>query len=446
MKFLLKVQGIVFLLLAIALAPDACAQNVTPLSLNEAIRLAVKSNRQLQASREGTEAALSGVAQARGAFFPRLDVIEGFTYSDKPTLVFSNLLDQASFKQDNFAVNSLNHPTPLTNLSSQIRLEQPLYTGGRLSSMLGQAKATAEASRQITQRTEQEVVAGAVEAYYQVLLAEGNLRVVQKALESGRAQLERAQDLLDKGLAVRADYLRTQVLLGSLEREQMEAENLLTINHSRLRQVLGVDAGELQLTDPVQDDNAPVDDLSALKARAKRQRPDLKAAMKDVERSQESIRAARSAYYPSLGFVTQFEGNTRSFSSSAENFAVFLNARWNLFNGFVTQEKIVEEEALHKRAQLLHEDLLQGADLEVEKAYLGLITSRRQVAVARQNVAQAQEALRMTADRYTAGLARNVDVLDGETALKKAQQDLLLAQVSSQIFRARLKLATGERP
>jgi outer membrane protein len=446
MKFLVKVQGVVILFFSIASVAAVCAQNVTPISLSDAIQLAVKSNRQLQASRQGTEAALSGVGQARGAFFPRLDVTEGFTYSDKPTLVFSNLLDQASFKQSNFAVSSLNQPTPLTNLSSQIRLEQPLYTGGKLSADLGQARASAEASRELTKRTEQEVVLGAIEAYYQVLLADGNARVVDKAIESARAQLERSKDLYEKGLAVRADYLRTQVLMGSLERERMEAENLVIINHSRLRQALGVDAGQFDLTDPVKADNAPLEELGSLKTRAKEQRPDLKAAVKEVERSQESIRATRAAYYPSLGLVTQIESNTRKFSSSGESFAVFVNARWNLFNGFATQEKVVETEALHKRAKLLHEDLLQGADLEVETAYLGLVTSRRQVTVARENVAQAQEALRMTGDRYTAGLVRNVDVLDGETALKKAEQDLLLAQVRSQIFRARLKLATGERP
>ena len=52
----------------------------------------------------------------------------------------------------------------------------------------------------------------------------------------------------------------------------------------------------------------------------------------------------------------------------------------------------------------------------------------------------------MITDRYTAGLARNTDVLDGETALMRTEQDLLLAQANSQIFRARLKLAIGERP
>jgi outer membrane protein len=360
--------------------PVALAQHGTPLGLSDAIQLAVKLNRQLEASRQGTAATSGGVGQARAAFFPRLDVIEGFNYSDKPTLVFSNLLDQSNFKQKNFAIGSLNEPTPLTNLSSQMRLEQPLYTGGKLSANLGQAKAAAEASGELTKRTEQQTIVAAVEAYYQALLAQGNLKVVDKALESSRAQLERSRDLYGKGLTVRADYLRTQVWMGSLERERMEAENGVTIHHSRLRHVLGVDDERFELTDPINEDNGPLEELHSLQARAKQQRPDLKAAQKEIEKSEEGIRAARADYYPSLGLVTQYEGNTQKFSSSGESFAVFVTAKWNLFNGFATQEKVAQEQALHQRSRLLHEDLLRAAALEVEQAYLGLITSRKQVA------------------------------------------------------------------
>ncbi len=426
--------------------PVVVAQNVTPLSVSDAVQLAVKRNLQLEASRQGTVAATSAVGQARAGFFPRLDMVEGFDYSDKPTLVFSNLLDQSDFKQKNFAIGSLNNPTPLTNLNSQIRLEQPLYTGGQLTARLGQAKAAADASNAMTKRTEQQTAVGAIEAYYQALLAEGNLKVVDKAVESARAQLQRARDLYEKGLAVRADYLRTQVLMGSLERERMEAENLVTTSHSRLRYVLGAGDEKFALTDKVEEDSAPLEELTALKDRAKEQRPDLKAAGKDVEKSQEGIRAARAGYYPSLGLTTQYESNTRNFTSSGENFAVFVTVKWNLFNGLATQEKVVEEQALRKRAQLLEADLMRSIDLDVENAYLGLITSRRQVAVARENVVQAEEALRILSDRYQAGLVRAIDALDGETALKKAEQDFLTAQVNSRIFRARLKLATGEQP
>jgi outer membrane protein TolC len=420
------------------------AQEIPKLSLQEAIDLAVTRNRQLRAAGERQEAAARGVGQARGAFFPRVDIVEGFSYTDKPTLVFSSLLDQASFKQQNFALSSLNNPTPLTNLSSQIRLEQPLYTGGRLSANLAQARANAEAFEETAKRMRQEVIFRVTEAYYTSLLADGNLQVVERALRSARAHMERAEDLFNKGLAVRADFLRTEVLAGSLERERLEAENAVTISRSRLRQLMGIDAKQFQLTERVGADALPIEDLDALAARAKEVRPDLKVREKELEKAGEMVRVAEADYFPSLGFATQFEGNTRKFTSSGESFAVFLTARWNLFNGFTTQEKVKEAQAQLRQAQLLRDDLAQTVAIDVEEAYLSLLAARRQVTVASENVSQAEESLRILRDRYDAGLARNIDVLDGETALKRAEQDLLRAQVFSQIFRSRLKLATGD--
>lgn len=420
------------------------AQDKTPLSLQEAIQRALTNNRALQAAYEQQEAAARGIGQARGAFFPRVDIVEGFTYTDKPTLVFSFLLDQASFRQQNFDLGSLNNPTPITNLSSQIRLEQPLYTGGRLSANLAQAKADADVSKDTAKRTQQEIVFRVAEAYYHVLLAQGDVEVVDRALLSSRSHLERARDLFEKGLVVQSDYLRTQVLVGGLEREKLEAESAVTMTQSRLRHLMGADEGKFQLTEQVQADVLPVEGLDSLIGRAKELRPDLKGKEKEVEKAAEMIRAAEADFFPWVGFATQFEGNTRKFTSSAENFGVFVTARWNLFNGFATREKVEEARAHMRQAKLLRDDLAQAIALDVEHAYLGLTASRRQVAVASENVTQAEASLRIVKDRYSVGLARNIDVLDGETALKRAEQDLLQARVSTQIFRSRLNLATGE--
>lgn len=444
MKHLSKPVKAFFFCTAFLWVLPLVAQERTPLSLEQAIQFAVTNNRQLQAAYQLQDAAKRGIGQARAALFPRLDIIEGFTYTDKPTLVFSSLLDQSSFKQRNFAIGSLNEPTPITNLSSQIRLEQPLYAGGRLLANLRQAEAGADASNEMTKRTRHEVIARAVEAYYNVLLTEGNLAVVDKALLSSRSHLKRAKDLFDTGLVVRSDFLRTQVLVGSLERERLEAENALMVTRSGLRHVLGVEEESFRLTETVKADDLPIEGLETLIARAKEHRPDLNSSERETEGAAQRVREAEADFYPSLGLITQFEGNTRKFSTSAENFAVFVTAKLNLFNGFATREKVQEAQALLRRARLLHDDLSQAVALEVEQAYLGLSASRKQVTVAKENVAQADESLRILRDRYSAGLTRNIEVVDGETALKKAEQDLLQAQVSSQILRARLNLATGE--
>lgn len=439
MRYVNYFLGLVFLLTS-----PAFAQEPKPLGLKDAVETALRNNRQVLAAQRQRETAERGIGQARGAFLPHVDLVEGFTYSDKPTLVFSSLLDQANFKQRNFAASSLNEPTPLSNLSSQIRLEQPLYTGGRLTAELRGARALARAESERTRRTEQEVIFRVTEAYYQARLAEGSLGVVGKALDSARAHLRRTRDLFEKGLATRADYLRTQVLVGGLEREEIEAENRVTLAHARLRHVLGAGEDRWMLTEEISEDDEPVGELAPLVAEAEQFRPDLEAAEKEVDRSLEAVRSAQAGYYPSMGVVTQFESNTRRFDGSGESFAVFVTARWNLFSGFITREKVAQEEAFHQRARLLRDDLVQAIRVEVEQAYLGLLAARRQVAVARESVAQAEESLRIFKDRYEVGLAKNIDVLDGEVAVKRAEQDLLQARVNSRLFRAMLHLATGK--
>lgn len=434
------------ILLGVFLAWPLAAHGLEPmpLTLSEATALALKNNRQLLAAELQRDAARSAASQAKGAFFPRVDIIEGFNYSDKPTLVFSNLLDQANFQQKNFAIGSLNNPTPLTNLSSQIRLEQPLYAGGKLAANFGQANAFAEASEETARRTRQEIIAAVIEAYYRVVLAEGNSDVIDKSLASARAHLDATKNLFERGLVVRSDVLRSEVLVGDLEREKLDADSMIEVSHAQLRYLLGGEAERYRLTDRVEADALPMEALGELVSRARQARPDLRAADKEVERAREMVRGAQADYYPWLSFISQYESNTRKFTSSAENFAVFVTVRWNLFNGLATQEKVSETRAILRRAELLRQDLFHVIAKEVEQSLLALGVARRQVAVARHNVAQAEEALRIVKDRYQAGLARNVDVLDGETALKRAEHDLLRAQVNSQIFRARLNLATGQ--
>lgn len=413
------------------------------LSLADAVEIALKNNRVLRATRRERDAETRRVGQARAAFFPRVDIIENFSYSDSPSQVFSALLGQASLKQRHLAIGFLNNPTPLTNLGSQVRLEQPLYTGGKLTANLELAKASEDASEGVTRRREQEVITRVTEAYYQVLLAEESLGVVDKAMRSAQAHLRRTRNLYDKGLVVRSDVLRTEVLVGSLERERVEAENAITIARSRLGHVIGLKEKGFQLTERIEEDTLPVDELNVYFSRSLSSRPDLRAADKEVEAVAHSVEVAEADYYPSLGFVTQFEGNTRKFSSSGESFAVFVAAKWNIFNGFATQERAAEARTQLERVKILRQDLAQRVTLEVEEAYLGLLTARKQVAVARENVDQAAESLRIIGARYAGGLAGNVDVLDAEATLKKAEQDLLQAQVNSQVFRSRLDLATG---
>jgi outer membrane protein len=417
------------------------AQGVT---LREALRSALRHNRVLNAARQQSVAARAGLTQARAGLLPRLDAEETFTETNNPTLVFSNLLNQQRFTQDDFALDSLNHPSSLSNFGTRIRVEQPLFTGGKLVAGLNAAQAGVAAAAAQQTRTEQATVFETSRAYYGVLLADGTLTTVDRALAAAREHLNMAQALFERGVVVRSDLLRAEVLVGGLERQRIDAENATRTSRSRLSYVIGTE-GEIQLQET---DAWPVlaapPGLEQSIDLAVRQRPDLQALEDEWRRSEAALRQAQAEYLPSLGVIGQYDLNSEDFSQSGDSYAVFIGARWNLFSGLATVGKTREAAAQAARSRLLRDDAAARVRVETEEAWRGLTAAQRQVDVAARNEQQAHENLSVVRDRYAGGLARSVDVLDAVATAEQAELDLLQARVNRQVRHAELDLAIGQ--
>jgi outer membrane protein len=156
------------------------------------------------------------------------------------------------------------------------------------------------------------------------------------------------------------------------------------------------------------------------------------------------LRQAQADYFPTLGVLGQYELDSENLSQSGDSYAVFVNARWNVFNGLATTGKVQEAAAQAARSRLLRDDLAARVRVEVEKAWRGLTGATRQVEVAERNQQQAQENLAIVRDRYAGGLARSVDVLDAVATAEQADVELLQARVHRQVRHAELDLATGQ--
>jgi outer membrane protein TolC len=425
-----------------AIADRSVAQT-NGLTLGEAVRTALAHNRALNAAREQGIAAQAGLTQARAGLLPRLDAEETFTETNNPTLVFSNLLNQQRFTQDDFAVDSLNHPSSLSNFGTRVRVEQPLFAGGKLRAGLDAAHAGIAAFEAQQARAEQETIFQTCRAYYGILLADGNLKAVDKALAASREHFETAQALFERGAVVRSDLLRAEVLVGSLERQRIDAENATRTARSQLNYIMAAD-GEIRLEEsdawPALDAPPGLDQSTEI---ALGQRPDLQAAEHAWQRDQAALRQMQADYLPSLGVIGQYEVDSENLDQAGDSYAVFVGARWNLFNGLATVGKAREAAAHAARSRLLRDDLAARIRVEVEQAWRGLTGATRQVEVAERNQERAKENLSIVRDRYSGGLARSVDVLDAVRTAQEAEIELLQARVSRQLRHAELDLATG---
>src|SRR6266498_2707137 len=106
------------LLVPVLLSFPAWAQN--PISLRDAVNLALNGNKSVEASAAAYKAAESRVTEARGDFLPKVSYSESWTRSDNPVFVFSSLLTQHQFGEQNFQIRPLNRPDFLDNFQSLV--------------------------------------------------------------------------------------------------------------------------------------------------------------------------------------------------------------------------------------------------------------------------------------------------------------------------------------
>jgi outer membrane protein TolC len=99
-----------------------------PLTLAEAMLLALKENPGLKAAGFTVEAAETDMARAR--FLPQLHFTESYAFSDNPSQVFMSKLNQWVFTQQDFLLDRLNHPAPYGNFRAGVALSQPLFQAG----------------------------------------------------------------------------------------------------------------------------------------------------------------------------------------------------------------------------------------------------------------------------------------------------------------------------
>src|SRR5436309_1195491 len=104
-------------LLTVAAAPLLAQQ---PLTLRQAVDLALISNPLATASKAGEAEAEARIRQERSGYLPRVQFSESFQRSNNPVFVFSSLLTQHQFSQANFAVDGLSRPDALNNYQSRL--------------------------------------------------------------------------------------------------------------------------------------------------------------------------------------------------------------------------------------------------------------------------------------------------------------------------------------
>ncbi len=417
----------------------------SPLTLQDAVRLALEKHPSVEAGRNAVKAAEVRIGEARSGYLPRIGYSETWLRSNNPVIVFSSLLTQHQFTPANFEINPLNRPDALNNFQSQIAVDQAIYDAG----LTRLAMRSADLGRSMTVEDERGIrmnlIAGVVRAYHGAVLAAESLNVANEAVRSAEADLNRAEAIRAAGMSTQADVLSIQVHLAAMKEQQIRRKADLEVAVAALNEALGLPLSEPHnLTTALT--RASIDDesLEAYEKDSLRERPEARQARFAVGLAETRGATARAGLLPQVFAHAGFEVDRQRFvSRGGANWLASVSLRWNIFNGGADKARIDEAAFGLQRARALENQAGGQIRLQVRRAYADWKSADQRIEVAEAAVSMAQESLRITKNRYESGLSNVTDLLRTETALLEARTRRLAAIYDQRLAAVSLQLAAG---
>jgi outer membrane protein len=433
-------------LLALSLPGQIHAQQPSPLSLQQAVTIALEKNPERKAALADTRAASADVKEARSFLLPHVTFSETATRGNDPVYVFGSKLRQQRFTTADFAPNVLNTPTPFGNFSTRFGGTWNLFDSFASWRAVNRAERVKDAAGHQLERTDQEILFRVVDSYYGVLLARKQLEVGEQSMKTAQAILDRSKDRFESGVAVESDFLSAQVRLATRKQELIRAQNNLALARAQLSTSMGVSTeNDFDPAEALAEKNLPATTLEEAEKKAMEMRPDLKHIRSEEAAQQQSVSIAKSSFGPRVNAFAGWEADNPTFlaGGGGNNWLAGIEVQFDLFKGGAKRARLSHERAMQEKVAAVKEMATDATRLEVRRAYYGLDAARQQVEVARASIAAAQESLRINQNRYDSGLSTITDLLAAEEAARRSQAEYWEAVYRYHTGYANLELASG---
>jgi outer membrane protein len=407
-----------------------------PLSLADAINLALQQNGAILRGKSDLEAQYGVVVQTRAVAIPKVTANGDYqNTSEVESLPFPGFSPQ----HESWAAN--------------IQITQSIYDGGRLTSGLRSARLIKDQAVLQYESVVADAVLAVRVAYYDVLSAAQQVVVNQASVELLTKQWDDQTNRFDAGTVPRFNVLQAEVALANERPVLIQARNAYRIAQNNLVNTLGYhvpggafDDLALRLTDHL-DDEAYSLDLPLAVAKALQDRTELAALRKAELLSEENVINARAGYKPTVQLVAGYGGRNSTFFNDlgfdVSGYTAGAQVSWNIFDGLLTQGKVQQARALQTGARVDVDNETRTIELEVRTDHSNFIEARETLESQKKVQELAEEALRLAIARADAGTGTQLDVLNSQTSLTQARSTQVQALHDYDVARARLQRAIG---
>ena len=413
-------------------AEGKASNSVLPLTLDEALKRGLRYNLGALEQDASVLQAQGARKTAKSTLLPNLNtgVSEVFERENLRTLGVT----EASFPEASI----------FNYVDARVRLNQSIFDLVRLDN-LHSASETLKASLESAHNARDLIVLAVGGSYLQLLSTQSRIVAAQAQVQSSRAIYQQAADRFAAGLAARVDAERAQV---QLQTEQQRLRSLQADRDTQklqLGRLIGLPLGQqFNTADDYRYTPLPDITLETAEQRAFQARADIRAAEASVRAAEEGLKATRAERVPQVAVDANFGG--AGITPSHESTGVYTvtgTLTIPIYEGGRIHGEIQQATAALQQRRSELENVRGQVDQDVRQAFIDLNSAADQVGVAQSNVTLSHDSLQQSSDRFAAGIADSVELVQAEQAVVQADNDYITAVFEHNLAKVSLARAMG---
>ncbi len=418
-------------------------------TLNQAIELALRNNKDLQAARITLERSQAELEAARSALFPTLSTEFQFSRDNSAGAELQNAIAEQNAANSPFPITPNVTPESTTNANGSLQLGYNIFSGGERAASIRRSEIQVQNSRLQVEVVSEQTRFEATDRYYALQGTDAQVAIAQASVEDAAQSLRDARLLEQAGLGTRFDVLRAEGDLATANEALTRAISDQRTARRRLAQILSVGQKvELTAADPITEAGRWNTTLEQSIVQAYKNRAELEQQLNQADIYEQERYIALAGIQPRVDFLANYnyQNNFNNSVGLVDGYSFAARVRWTFFDG---GRAFAEARRADRNMDLAQTEFARQRNqirLDVEEAYYTLISTQENIDSTRTNVTRFEEALRLARLRFQAGVGTQTDVINAQRDLANARGRYLQAIIGYNQSLNRLQRAVSNLP
>ena len=286
--------------------------------------------------------------------------------------------------------------------------------------------------------------------YVQILYTAEAIEVNRQNLETSKKNEERGQQMVEVGKMSKADLAQLTAQRVASEYSIVESETQLSKYKLQLKQVLDLKDNTFDVAIPTTSDQQalePIPTMNSVYEAAMAQRPEIKNAQLDIEKSKLQMKIAKAGKLPSVTLNGGLSTSTNSLSRTAwgsqmknnVGLSATLNVSIPIFDARRTKTNINKAHLEQEQAQVQFDDEEHELYTTIEGLWLDAINNQQKFSSASASVESEQQSYNLLSEQFNLGLKNIVELMNGKDKLLTALQNKLQSKYQTILSQQLLK-------